>query len=181
MPGWTWRHTPGHTPGHVALFREQDRVLLAGDAVVTVDLDSTLAVLTKKRGVYRPPSPATYDWNAAEKSIRLLADLRPYTLATGHGLPLSGPQVAPMLDEFADNFQAPNYGRYVAEPAQFDEARGVVVLPSPVPDPLPKVAAGVAAAALVGAGIYFAAGAVRHGDGQDRDTDASAMGDSEGA
>ena len=30
MPGWRWIHTPGHTPGHVCLFRPEGRVLLAG-------------------------------------------------------------------------------------------------------------------------------------------------------
>src|SRR5436190_2417265 len=32
MPGWKWIHTPGHTPGHVSLWRESDRTLIAGDA-----------------------------------------------------------------------------------------------------------------------------------------------------
>ena len=35
MPGWRWIHTPGHTAGHVSLFRESDRVLIAGDAFLT--------------------------------------------------------------------------------------------------------------------------------------------------
>ncbi|HVG41932.1 MAG TPA: MBL fold metallo-hydrolase, partial [Chitinophagaceae bacterium] len=29
---WKWIHTPGHTPGHISLFREKDGVLVAGDA-----------------------------------------------------------------------------------------------------------------------------------------------------
>ena len=36
MPGFRWIHTPGHSPGHVSLFREGDRALIAGDAFVTV-------------------------------------------------------------------------------------------------------------------------------------------------
>ena len=35
MPGWRWIHTPGHTAGHVSLYRDSDRTLLAGDAFVT--------------------------------------------------------------------------------------------------------------------------------------------------
>ena len=31
MPGWRWIHTPGHSPGHVSLWREADRALIAGD------------------------------------------------------------------------------------------------------------------------------------------------------
>lgn len=30
MPGWTWLHAPGHAPGHVSLWREADRSLIAG-------------------------------------------------------------------------------------------------------------------------------------------------------
>ena len=36
MPGWQWIHTPGHSPGHISLFREKDRSLIAGDAFVAV-------------------------------------------------------------------------------------------------------------------------------------------------
>src|SRR5690606_25960155 len=35
MAGWRWIATPGHSPGHVALFRDADRTLIAGDALVT--------------------------------------------------------------------------------------------------------------------------------------------------
>ena len=33
LPDWQVIPTPGHTPGHLALFREADRALIAGDAV----------------------------------------------------------------------------------------------------------------------------------------------------
>ena len=29
---WMWIATPGHTPGHISLFRDDGRVLVAGDA-----------------------------------------------------------------------------------------------------------------------------------------------------
>jgi glyoxylase-like metal-dependent hydrolase (beta-lactamase superfamily II) len=32
-PGWRWMHTPGHSPGHVSLVREQDAAMIAGDAI----------------------------------------------------------------------------------------------------------------------------------------------------
>jgi glyoxylase-like metal-dependent hydrolase (beta-lactamase superfamily II) len=35
MPGWRWLHTPGHTEGHVSLWREADRTIIAGDAFIT--------------------------------------------------------------------------------------------------------------------------------------------------
>ncbi|PEE03322.1 MBL fold metallo-hydrolase, partial [Bacillus pseudomycoides] len=36
MSEWRWVHTPGHTPGHISLFRKTDHFLIAGDAFVTV-------------------------------------------------------------------------------------------------------------------------------------------------
>jgi len=161
MPGWEWCHTPGHTPGHVSLFRAADRVLLAGDAFVTVNLDSPLAVLNRlirRREICRPPSPATYDWPQAARSVADLAALRPFSVGTGHGLPLCGSDVAGRLQVLADAFEAPEHGRYVAEPPKMDERGIAAPLPPPAPDPLGGVLLGVGIAALVGAGIYFAAG-----------------------
>ena len=40
LPDWECIPTPGHTPGHVSFFRPRDRVLIAGDAVLTVQLNS---------------------------------------------------------------------------------------------------------------------------------------------
>jgi glyoxylase-like metal-dependent hydrolase (beta-lactamase superfamily II) len=149
LPGWRWHATPGHAPGHVSLFREEDATLLAGDAVTTVNLDSFPAVVAKEQRVSRPPSPATIDWPLAKQSVANLAALQPRTLGAGHGLPMSGPYVATELQALADTFQPPAYGRYVMHPVLTDE-RGVITLPPPVPDALPGVVAGLGAAALVG-------------------------------
>ena len=149
MPGWRWIHTPGHTPGHVCLFRPEGRVLLAGDALATVDADSFLGMLRRKRKISRPATPVTPDWDAAERSVREMASLRPRILAPGHGEPMEGPTVAEELAAFAENFVAPQHGRYVGEPARFDE-RGIAWLPPAPPDPLPKVAAVVGTALLAG-------------------------------
>jgi len=53
------------------------------------------------------------------------------------------------MTRLIENFAAPERGRYVDEPARFDE-RGVVWLPPAPPDPLPKVAAVVGTALLAG-------------------------------
>jgi glyoxylase-like metal-dependent hydrolase (beta-lactamase superfamily II) len=66
VPGlsdWRWVATPGHTPGHVSLFRESDRTLIAGDAVVTVNLDKLSDLVTQEQELSRPPTPVTYDWS----------------------------------------------------------------------------------------------------------------------
>ena len=56
---------------------------------------------------------------------------------------MEGSIVAEELAAFAENFAAPERGRYVFEPARFDE-RGVAWLPPAPPDPLPRAALGLA-------------------------------------
>jgi glyoxylase-like metal-dependent hydrolase (beta-lactamase superfamily II) len=149
LPGWRALHTPGHTAGHVALFREADRVLLAGDALATENQDSWIGMMTHKQEFRRPPAPFTTDWQAARRSIEALAGLNPSAVGAGHGIPVTGPRVAEEFRAFAAGFRPPRKGRYVREPARADE-RGVVGLPPPVPDPLPKVLAGVGLALAAG-------------------------------
>ncbi len=114
--GWQWIHTPGHTPGHMSLYRESDGVLIAGDAFVTVKQESLYAVATQKQEIHGPPAYFTPDWNAAQRSVRRLADLEPAIAATGHGKPMTGEELKRALAELADNFEklaVPNRGRYV--------------------------------------------------------------------
>src|SRR5215207_4875467 len=77
MDGWRWVHTPGHTPGHVSFFRDADRTLVAGDAVVTTKQESFFAALLKPQVVHGPPAYFTIDWAEARASVRRLAALRP--------------------------------------------------------------------------------------------------------
>lgn len=148
LPGWYAVHTPGHTPGHVSLFREADRTLLAGDAVVTTRQESALAVLAQAPALRPPPAYFTIDWDAAKRSAEKLAALRPLTIATGHGRPLRGEEAAEGLRRLAMSFadHVPPRGRYVAAPARGDAA---YTPHSPTRD-LPKaaIAAGAVAAGL---------------------------------
>jgi glyoxylase-like metal-dependent hydrolase (beta-lactamase superfamily II) len=147
MPGWKYVFTPGHTAGHISLFRESDRTLISGDAVVTVKQESMSAVMTQRPEMHGPPAYFTQDWAAAAASARALAELEPEVLAPGHGVVLRGAQMRQELHALAANFQqtqVPLYGRYAHHPAVTDE-HGIVRLP---PDPFPKVAAGLAAAAI---------------------------------
>lgn len=148
LPGWRWHFTPGHAPGHVAFFEREQSVLLTGDACITMDLDSTMGMVTQEPVISRPPAPFTYDWEQAHQSVELLADLRPTTIGAGHGEPMSGRAVAEGLAALARNFPKPR-GRYASEPARTDET-GVTFVPPPAPDPLPKIvaAAGLAAMAI---------------------------------
>lgn len=89
LPGWRAVPTPGHTPGHVAFHRPEDGVLLSGDAVLTVDLNSVAGVLSGQQRITGPPRYTTWNWRRAQQSIGVLAALRPRVLAAGHGEPVS--------------------------------------------------------------------------------------------
>ncbi|MEK0083221.1 MBL fold metallo-hydrolase [Benzoatithermus flavus] len=116
MPGWRWLHTPGHTAGHVSLFRDRDRCLIAGDAFTTVKQESLYAVLTQEQEVHGPPAYFTPDWAAARQSVEKLVSLHPAIGATGHGTPMRGEELAKGLAHLVEEFgevAVPSQGRYV--------------------------------------------------------------------
>ena len=152
MPGWRWLHTPGHTPGHVSLFRDSDRALIAGDAFITVSQESALAVMTQRVEVHGPPKYYTSDWPTAWASVRDLAALEPELAATGHGLPMSGEPLRRGLHLLARRFAEiaiPEHGRYVGRSATADLG-GVVSVPPDVAHPMSRL--------LLGAGLGLLAG-----------------------
>ena len=130
MPGWHWIHTPGHTPGHVSLWRESDRTLLAGDAVIATRQESAYAVAVQRPELHGPPRYFTPDWDAAQGSAKRLAALEPELLVTGHGPALSGAGMRTALQTLAREFDrraVPESGRYVNEPLREGETRTVRV------------------------------------------------------
>lgn len=104
MPGWRCIPTPGHTPGHVSLWREADRTLIAGDAFITTRQESAYAVLTQKPEMHGPPQYYTPDWDAARESVRRLAALEPELVVTGHGPAMQGPEMREALKVLARDF-----------------------------------------------------------------------------
>ncbi len=150
--GWEWRHTPGHAPGHVSLWRAGDRALVAGDAFVTTKQESAIAVYEQRLELRGPPMYYTPDWDASRASVEQLAALEPAVAVTGHGLPMSGAALSDGLKQVSRNFDfvsRPARGRYVHEPARMDDS-GVVSLPPAVPDAAPLVlAAGALAVGLL--------------------------------
>lgn len=150
--GWRWIHTPGHSPGHVALFRDADGTLLAGDAFVTTRIESLFSSMLQIPELGGPPRFLTMDWQEARRSVELLASLRPNVAACGHGLPMSGPELRRDLDRLALEFSkraVPRRGRYVRKPVIADST-GVVHVPRPVMDPLLVAVGGIALGALAG-------------------------------
>ena len=109
LPDWRCIPTPGHTPGHAAFYRSSDRVLIAGDALTTVDLNAwrpALLWLLRRAPprVSGPPWYSTWDRHAATESVMALAELQPRVLAAGHGVPMSGEEVSGAVRAFATSF-----------------------------------------------------------------------------
>ena len=97
VAGFTVLESPGHSPGHVAYWRESDRVLILGDVLNGMNL------LTGRPGLHEPPAVFTPDPPRNRVSARRLAALRPRVTLFGHGPPLSDPGV---LTEFVDGLPA---------------------------------------------------------------------------
>jgi glyoxylase-like metal-dependent hydrolase (beta-lactamase superfamily II) len=120
MPGWRWLHTPGHAPGHIALWRAADRTLIAGDAFITTRQESAYAVVTETPELHGPPMYFTPDWERARASVQRLASLGPELVVTGHGPAARGEQMRRALGVLATDFDriaVPESGRYVLHPA----------------------------------------------------------------
>lgn len=71
--------TPGHSAGHISLFRERDGVLIIGDVATNMNL------LTTATGLRLPPSLFTTDQQRNIKSLQKLAKLNPAIICFGHG------------------------------------------------------------------------------------------------
>lgn len=80
--GFVVIETPGHTPGHLALWRESDGVLVLGDVVFNRD------PVTLRNGLKEPFGFATFDPALNRASARKLAALEPAVVCFGHGEPL---------------------------------------------------------------------------------------------
>jgi glyoxylase-like metal-dependent hydrolase (beta-lactamase superfamily II) len=116
LPEWKWIHTPGHTEGHVSLYREKDGMLLVGDAFVTVEQESLYKVLVQEQEISGPPRYLTTDWKSAWESVKKLHALNPSVAATGHGEPMAGERLASSLEKLVQDFETiaiPDHGRFV--------------------------------------------------------------------
>lgn len=118
IPGWRWIHTPGHTEGHVSLFRDSDRVLIVGDAFTTTKQESLLSVMMQHIKVSGPPKYLTTDWQSAERSVKRLMELKPSLAIPSHGKPLKGESLTKHLEELVNHFDEiakPKQGRFVGK------------------------------------------------------------------
>ena len=85
VAGFKVLEVPGHSPGHVAYWREHDRVLILGDVLNNVD------PRTGRKGLREPLDVFTPDPARNRESIRRLAALEPALCVFGHGAPLRDP------------------------------------------------------------------------------------------
>lgn len=83
VAGFTVYHLPGHTPGHIILLRESDRVALVGDVINSNDYIMGFLPLLRQ-----PPRVFSLDPAQNRASIGRLASLKPSLILTGHGPPV---------------------------------------------------------------------------------------------
>jgi len=78
-PGFVVLDVPGHSPGHVAFWREADGVLIAGDVFFNMN------PLTTVPGLRQPLKAPTTDPALNRRSMRRIAELQPSIVGFGHG------------------------------------------------------------------------------------------------
>jgi hydroxyacylglutathione hydrolase len=82
VAGFEVLEVPGHSPGHLAYWRQSDRVLVLGDVLNNMDVATGLPGLREPRLIFTP-DPARN-----RQSARRLAALEPALVCFGHGPPL---------------------------------------------------------------------------------------------
>jgi len=96
VAGFQVLDVPGHSPGHVAYWRESDRTLIAGDVL------NNMNVMTGITGLHEPRVEFTTDPPRNRESARRLAALEPALVCFGHGPPLRDPA---KLASFVESLQ----------------------------------------------------------------------------
>ena len=83
VAGFQVLDVPGHSPGHIAYWRESDRVLILGDVLNNMD------VVTGRAGLRDPKPYFTHNPQQNRDSARKLGALEPRLVLFGHGAPLT--------------------------------------------------------------------------------------------
>jgi hydroxyacylglutathione hydrolase len=85
VAGFRVLDTPGHSAGHISLWRESDRTLICGDVFTNIDTATGIPGLHEPKGYFTPDPPRN------RQSMRRLAELEPALVCFGHGRPLRSP------------------------------------------------------------------------------------------
>jgi hydroxyacylglutathione hydrolase len=86
VAGFAVIDVPGHSPGHVAFWRESDRAIVLGDVL------NNMNVMTGVPGLHEPKEIFTIDPPRNRESARRIAELEPALACFGHGPPLRNPR-----------------------------------------------------------------------------------------
>jgi glyoxylase-like metal-dependent hydrolase (beta-lactamase superfamily II) len=78
---WLVVPAPGHTPGHVVFFREQDRVVIVGDVIRNASLRTGMGTVSETPHVF------SVDPMENRLSMRKVLELGPRRILFGHGPP----------------------------------------------------------------------------------------------
>jgi hydroxyacylglutathione hydrolase len=82
IAGFKVLEVPGHSPGHIAFWRDRDGVLILGDVINNIN------VVTGMPGLHEPQLFVAFDAEQNRSSARRLAALEPKLMLFGHGRPL---------------------------------------------------------------------------------------------
>ncbi len=91
VAGFRVVHAPGHAPGLIVLWREEDRLALVTDLLYTIDMNG------RSDEPHVPHHVYNWDTKQARASIRKVAELEPAAAWPGHGKPLLGDVRAQLL------------------------------------------------------------------------------------
>jgi glyoxylase-like metal-dependent hydrolase (beta-lactamase superfamily II) len=86
VAGFTVLDVPGHSPGHVAFWRESDRTLVCGDVMWGFNPFTLMGEIREPFG-FASPDPVRN-----REAARRLAALEPTLVCFGHGKPLRDPE-----------------------------------------------------------------------------------------
>jgi glyoxylase-like metal-dependent hydrolase (beta-lactamase superfamily II)/ketosteroid isomerase-like protein len=96
VAGFTVLHLPGHAPGLIALYREDDGLALVSDLFYTLNPETGIG------NAAHVPHPAfNLDTNQARESIRRLATFAPKVAWPGYAKPVSGDEIDLQLQRAA--------------------------------------------------------------------------------
>lgn len=87
--------SPGHSLGHIVLWRESDRTLICGDVLVT------RSIIRQNGRLRLPPARHTKDPELNQRSAERLIQMQPHNILPAHGAPILGrDSVNRKIDEF---------------------------------------------------------------------------------
>ena len=96
IAGFKVLNLPGHAPGLIGLFREEDGLALVSDCLLTINVETGLG-----RAAQVPNPALNYNTNQARESIRRLATFGPQVVWPGHAKPVTGEDIDLQLQRAA--------------------------------------------------------------------------------